>query len=254
MARVQACSMGISGMWRTPIGERSLRGCEWDLFCQGLSTLWDQIEVSLDEPELSSTGVSVFDRLQPATKLAMLALVGTALRDDDEPCPELTALTEGSFGAVYAVIRQEIEIEIDLGREDPAEESGEFSARVLVLAAFREANPDWENSLLELYDGDQSGEKMEPPSLPEPDSEDIEAWDDLLDQLMDRVLWGDRDFEGEDLILDVDPEVSRHLKGLLGIDEDYYTSVAPEPTDDQLASIRKTLRKLCGRQEPQKGI
>ena len=118
-------------MWRTPIGQRSLRGCEWDLFRQGLGMLRDQIEVSIDEPELCSTGVSVFDRLEPAAKLAMLALVGTALHDDSQPCPELTALTEGSFGAVYAMIRDVIEFEIEMGREDPEPESVEFSMRAL---------------------------------------------------------------------------------------------------------------------------
>jgi len=79
-------------MWRTKIGERTLRGREWDLFREGLSTLWDQIGDSVDVPEACATGVGVFDRLQPAAKLAILALVGTALRDENEPCPELAAL------------------------------------------------------------------------------------------------------------------------------------------------------------------
>ncbi|MFI5458517.1 MAG: hypothetical protein ACHRXM_24050 [Isosphaerales bacterium] len=240
-------------MWRTKIGERTLRGCEWDLFREGLASLCHQIEVARDAPELCTTGIGVFDRLQPAAKLAMLALVGTALRDENEPCPELTALTEGTFGAVYAAICQQIDIEIALGREDPPPEGHEFSMRALVLAAFRETNPDWENPLPEPDYGDEDDEKVEVPSLPEPNCEDMEEWDGLLDELMDRVLWDDRDFEAEELVLDVDPEVGRHLKKQLGIDADYYTSVAPEPTDEQLALIRKTLQSLCGRPETREG-
>jgi len=239
-------------MWRTKIGETTLQGCEWDLFREGLWMLWDRIEDSVDDPGLCATGVGVFDRLQPAAKLAMLALAGTALWDEKEPCPERTALTEGTFGAVYAVIRQEIEIEIDRGREDPPPESREVSMRALVLAAFRETNSDWEIPRPEPGCGDDD-EEAKARSLPEPDCEDIDAWDSLLDELVDRVLWDDRDFEEEELVLDVDPEVGRHLKRELGIDEDYYTSVAPEPTDEQLALVRKTLRSLCGRPEPREG-
>jgi len=119
--------------------------------------------------------------------------------------------------------------------------------QALVLAAFRETNPDWENRYPQPGDGDEDDEKVEAPSLPEPDCEDTEAWDDLLDELMDRVLWDDRDYEDEEFVLDMDPELGRLLKRQMGIDGDYYTSVAPEPTDEQLALIRKTLRSLCRR-------
>src|SRR4051794_14261888 len=129
-------------MWRTPIGERVLRGSEWDLFCEGLGLLRDQVETWLDDPDLCMTGVAIFDRLQPASQLAMLALVGQALHDEAEPCPDLTALTEGTLAAVYASIHQWIEIDIDFAREDPQPDADQSALRVLVLAAFREANPE----------------------------------------------------------------------------------------------------------------
>ena len=37
---------------------------------------------------------------------------------------------------------------------------------------------------------------------------------------------------------------------MMGIADDYYTDIAPDPTDEQLESIRRTLRSLCGRTEP----
>ncbi len=66
-------------MWSTSVGDRILRGAESELFRHGLCALWDDIENAGDAPELCETGVAVFDRLQPASKLAMIALVGRAL-------------------------------------------------------------------------------------------------------------------------------------------------------------------------------
>jgi hypothetical protein len=80
-------------MWRTPLGERILEGAEWALFREGLSVLWDSVEESFDDPELCFTDVQIFDRLEPAQKLAMLEAVGSALCNEDVPCPELTAIS-----------------------------------------------------------------------------------------------------------------------------------------------------------------
>jgi hypothetical protein len=215
-------------MWRTSIGERTLRGKEWDLFREGLSMLWDRITMSRRDPHLCMTGVGVFDDLQPASRLAMLALVGKALHDEAEPCPDLTALTEGTFAAVYAVIRDQIDVEIESGREDPSSYGDDSSLRALVLATFHEVSPEWHDS------------------LPSPDCEDVDHWTILLNVLMDRVLW-DRDFEDEELFLDTDPGVGDPLKKKLGIAGGYFTAIAPEPTGAQLASIRETLRRLCER-------
>jgi hypothetical protein len=224
-------------MWHTPLGERVLHGSERLLFRLGLRALRGQIEEAADAPDLCETGVAVFDRLQPASKLAMIATVGKALTDDDEPCPPLTGLTEGTFAAIYAAIRQEIAVEIDLGREGRQSEGEEFSMRPFVLAAVRETGAAWDDHPSDTESEDQD---LEPPALPQPDREDVGAWDDLLEELMDRVLWGDRDFEEEEFFLDKDPRESRLMKRLMGIDGDYFSAVAPEPTEDQLTTIRET--------------
>jgi hypothetical protein len=229
-------------MWHTPLGERTLRGSEWELFRQGLRALWDHIDDAEDEPLTYETGVAVFDRLLPVSKLAMIALVGKALSDENEPCPPLTTLTEGTFAAVYATIRQEIEVEIDLARGGTQPEGEEFSMRALVLAAIRETNPDWEKP-----DPEDVDQGFEPPSVPKPDCEDFGAWHDILEEMINRVLWGDRDFEEAEHFLDRDPRESQQLKQLMGIDEDYFSAIAPEPTDHQLKAIRKVLRQLCDR-------
>ena len=52
-------------------------------------------------------------------------------------------------------------------------------------------------------------------------------------------------------MLDVDPDLDHGLKTHLGIDEDCFTGVAPEPSAHEPTLIRETLRKLCGRSERQ---
>jgi hypothetical protein len=238
-------------MWRTPCGERALQSCEWQLFRAGLSLLWDQVEESMDDPELCLTGVRVFDRLEPASKLAMMALVGSALLDQHEACPNLTALNEGTFAAVYAFIRQWIDVEIDSAKEGPHSALDPGSMRNLVLAAYREAQSRWKEVGTYEGPGDEDDDEEEPPSLPGPDCEDCDRWADLLDELMDQVLWGDRDFEAEDMMLDVNPDLGQGLKTYLGIDDDYFTGVPPEPSVAELTEIRGSLRRLCGRPEVQ---
>jgi len=71
---------------------------------------------------------------------------------------------------------------------------------------------------------------------------DPDDWDLLLDCLEDRLLW-DRDWEMEDH-LDADPETGRRLKQELGIDEDYFVAVPPDPTDEECERLLGELREL----------
>jgi hypothetical protein len=52
-------------MWRTPLGERALKGAEWVVFREALGMLWDQVETGIEsgEPDLFETGIAAFDRL-----------------------------------------------------------------------------------------------------------------------------------------------------------------------------------------------
>jgi len=235
-------------MWRTSLGKRVLKGDEWELFREGLWAFWDRIEVTFDEPDSWPSGVAAFDRLSPVSKLTMLAWVGIALCDEKEPCPPLNALMESTIGAIYAVIRAEIDFEIEYARKDPGPDDERFLMRTCVLAATRETRPNCENPKLDpKSDGDQENT---PRSLPAPDSEDAEAWDDLVDDLMDRILGADCYYDVEDLFLDTDPRVSRQMKLHFHVDEDYFAAIAPDPTDKQLISIRRVLRRLCAKPEP----
>ena len=94
----------------------------------------------------------------------------------------------------------------------------------------------------EDYDND---EPWVPPSV---GSDHVDDWEFLIDYLADRILW-EADYEMTDVFLDADPSESEMRMGLMGIAEDYYTAIAPDPTDQQLEPIRRRLRWLCGRPE-----
>ena len=48
----------------------------------------------------------------------------------------------------------------------------------------------------------------------------------------------DADWEMGDLFMDESPEVARHLKEFLRIEDDYFTDIAPDPTDEQIWFVR----------------
>ena len=214
-------------MWWTSAGERVLRGAEWDLFREGLSCLWDEVEVAEEEDGPGTTGIAVFDELPKAERLALLATVAKGLTDEDEPCPVLTALTEGTVAAIFAHIRYHIEVEIELEEEAIASGSSwrgrSRPLRDMVLAA-----------------ADQVG--IERGSLhAESGGDALAEWSDLLDELRDRILWDDRDYHAGDTFLDLDPAVGNALKEQLGIEDDYYSAAPVDPTPAGLEEIRASL-------------
>jgi hypothetical protein len=107
-------------MWWTPDGDRALQGAEWDLFRAGLDLSWDWVEQSMDDPDLFFFEVEAFDNLQPSQRLALLALVGNALKDECQPHPELTAHTEATIAAIFSRITTEVALEIDMASANEA--------------------------------------------------------------------------------------------------------------------------------------
>jgi hypothetical protein len=253
-------------MWWTSHGERVLRGAEWELFREGLDTLWDWVESSFEDPEICDTGVEAFDRLQVGQKVALLALVGTALSDERTSKPDLTVNTEATVAAIFSRIATEVLLEIDRAR-DPKGLATPHSPekltlwRRLVLAAYREALVEEEAKAAayakasgrtkpdDLLDGEDDPDGPWPP--PEVTSEDADDWEFIVECLSNRILWCDGDHLAGDKYLDIDPAEARARMEMLGIAVNYYTDIAPDPTDEQLEPIRRTLRSLCGRPEPE---
>jgi hypothetical protein len=226
-------------MWYTERGDVVLKGAKWELFCEGLNTLWDWIETYYHGGEdLSQTGVEVFDALQPNQKLALLALVGKALKDESVPPPDLTAYTEGAVAAVFSCLLANLECEIDMsgGRKRKQVEPSFPSTRSLILAAFEATagREEWEGK------------------LPGPKSRDLDKWRLLLQCLEMRILW-DFDLPPQQL-MDAPSDQSQALMRELAIDPDYFVAPPPDPRDDELPAIRRTLRELTGRPEPKEPV
>jgi hypothetical protein len=171
-----------------------------------------------DNEGLWQFGAAPFDDLRPNQKLSLLARIGTALFRNEEPVPRLTAALEAAVGAVYEAIRVLVEMEIDQlpqWRESP-------SWRERVLAACRE------RGIEEVLDTE---------------SPDLDKWEVMVDSLADGVSW-DEDWRDDQSLLDVDPKIGRAVKELLRIDKDYYVAVPPDPTDEEMEGIWKTLHEL----------
>ncbi len=89
----------------------------------------------------------------------------------------------------------------------------------------------------------EPGEDDESFELPAETSTDLECWSLCVEQLADAILW-DRDFEMAEDFLDADPRVSRRRRQLLGIRDDYFTRVAPDPRPSELPELIDATRAL----------
>jgi hypothetical protein len=216
-------------MWRTSQGERVLKGAEWNLFREGLAGLRDTVEDDFAGDGESHSGHAAFDVLQPAQKLAMLALVGQALHDEAVRSPAHTAHNEATIAAVFD--------QISLGIVEEVTNQGSLP---IDGAQF------WRGLVREAWVG------IADPSMHSrlsPSCADIETWSTIVDLLSEQILW-DYDFAMGDRFLDSDPEESRAMMQELGIQPDYFTEIAPDPGDSELETAREILRKLTGRGQP----
>jgi hypothetical protein len=99
---------------------------------------------------------------------------------------------------------------------------------------------NWRRLTLAAYSSDGAMD-----DLPEEDCDDMSEWEFLVECLSDRVLW-DADYEGGDNFLDSSPELACEMRGIFGIDDEYFLDVPPDPRETQLPLIRDKLKQLCG--------
>jgi len=207
--------------WRTSRGKRVLPGTERELFLTAFGSLVDVIRAEIDGyGDPAKFGIPVFDSLAPWSKLAVLADIGSALTHKTKDCPKHTAVSEGAIAAVYSQMQVLIEIEIDI--ESDTDDEERFIFRKQVSSALEELCP-----------------KADRPGVT---SGDVREWFYALQSLSDRILW-DQDYLTADVFMDLDPDGTRDVLQMTGIDREYVTTIAPDPRESER---RLLLMRLCG--------
>ena len=75
-------------------------------------------------------------------------------------------------------------------------------------------------------------EQVSPDELPQETDDNKQIWAFWVECLAGCVLW-DNDYESQQT-LGLPPEESRRYRTLLGMEDDYYTDVLPDPPDEQV--------------------
>lgn len=215
-------------MWILNGDERVLTSDEWACFKIGLEALRDFIK---DDPEgqygFAMMGVQVFDQLTAPQKLSMLADTCEALTLPGVPAPRLTAVNEGTVAALLQSFWNQLVIELDT--------CDDFEDEAYPILECRRA-------LLRVFEHDEDPDTTS--MIPCEDESNSEEWHDLFTLFESRFL-EDTDYEMAAL-LDAPAEKSHEIKALMGIDDEYFVSVAPDPTELGMRKVEQKLAKLLG--------
>lgn len=253
-------------MWQTSTGNRTLQGAEARLVADAIDVMIDDLDeyfVVPDSPPPWQFGISVFDNLSPSQQLAVLHAVATHLLvETEEPLP-LSATNEGAVGAIFEEIRDQIIMEIETSRSEIVESHSVADDMAADAAAFRRASdfarmtPSWRQRVLDAFAATQQGddgdgdewldEWEEDDLLPRSAFDrDITRWEMLIESLADAILW-DRDYEMAESFLDAAPDLARQRRELLGIDDEYYIAIAPDPPAHEIPRLLGWTRSIVRR-------
>ncbi|MEM6688343.1 MAG: hypothetical protein AAF664_02880 [Planctomycetota bacterium] len=236
-------------VWHTSQGDRTLDGAEAILVASAIDTMIDALMVHVDEddtvnariPECES-GIAIFDRLNACQRIGLLhQLANYLLTQTSRPLP-LSAVVEAGVAAIYVEIRDQLAIEVDLCDELPPGQRDHW--RRMVQEAYDEKFSDaFVDDVAICKDARDREIDDEPFVRPAIHQRDINEWETVVDILASAVLW-DRDFELSDWFLDQDPGLSSHRRDLLGIDQDYFIGVTPDPKPGEYFQLILRTREI----------
>lgn len=226
-----------------------------------VDTMIDELSMGLDETGEEDpnwewqSGVALFDSLTAAQRIALLHGVAEQLLTDTALAQDPSAAAEATVAAVYNEVRDQVAIEIDLFPEShegpprvitPLGPKPRRAWRKLVLAAHEEVRhlawvDEGDPEPAEVGTGEE--EWTEGLVVPAADCLELDRWEEVIDYLADSILW-DRDFELAESFLDVDPGLSQQRRRLLGIGDDYFTQVAPDPLPLEILELVAQTRAL----------
>lgn len=218
-------------MWRTSQGNRILVGREARLFRASLGFLLDTIKQDGDDaPDPWRFGVDVFDDLAYGQKLAILAEVATGLLLPSTGTPRLNAVNEAAVAAIYENLNQCVQFELDSFTPN-----GDGEVRTY-----------WRQMILDAFQHyEKPGSRPEDEPLPPADCEDDKEWELLVEVLLDTIVHDD-DWNMQEQFLDMPAEIGDRVKRDMAIDPEYFRSVAPDPTPEEIELLENVLHALAG--------
>jgi hypothetical protein len=226
--------------WQTPDGDRYLTGHEATLVRETLACVVDHIseDIRFAEPDRWEFGVVLFDELTPSQQAMLIKDIAEHLLTRTNKTLELTATNEAAVYAIFQTLAVQIEVEVDTEDDKPANDSWRCFWRRLTLDAYRECFSDAHSDSFD--DDDPEDPWMTPQSEQSPN---LSQWQSLTECLADRILW-DRDFEMAGSFLDEEPAKAAVLKQMMGIETDYYSSIAPDATANKVDDLLREVRQI----------
>ena len=238
-------------MWHTSRGDRTLVGDEAALVGRAIDEMVSALLVRIhddfeEEASDCATGIVIYDSCTPSQRIAQLHQVASFLLcETPEPLP-LNALTDATVAALFVEVRDQVAIEIRLGKQPLNDSSGCRSEptkhpapppkktwRAMVLSAHLSCF----DRRYDLLEGDDDL------AVPDENCEQLSVWEMLINELSELILW-DRDFELAESFLDLDPGVSKHRRRLLGIDDHYFCAVPSDPNTDHAFDLAEKAYRI----------
>lgn len=221
-------------MWNTAIGKRILVGAERRLIMNAAWGLTDSISTEATFNDNVQFGIVLFDRLTWQQQMLMLEKVLTPLLEPSIPAPQSTALFDATVAAIYAQLRTELIIELDMAELDKYDSfvGRNFDVRQEILDA-----------LFEPVDTDEPVEEPPDEGWPSVDCDDIDEWDLAIECLRGRML-ADEDWQMDAITMDLPPVKSSRLKKALGIQTAYFIDIPPDGSDEEAEAARLRIVEL----------
>ncbi len=215
-------------MWMMTNDERTVTPQEWKCLKLGLILMQERLTMAKQYGDAyGMSGIAAFDDLTIPQRMALLANICMSLLDPAIPAPPRSSVQDGALAALLFAFWNQIEMELDLSDDD--------------AYPFLESR----RALLDTLDATTHPFPNETPSaeyLPDLLETDSEIWFGAFSSFEARFI-DDVDYL-LDAVSDLPSERADDIKEELGLASDYFVTIAPEPSDRELITVRQVFARL----------
>ena len=231
--------------WMATFGEVTLDGFEAGFYLaiiqRAAAYLWDIVRDIEDEDPMGGviTGEHLFDRAPVKDKIACIHEVLTALLDPSAPAPQVTSTLEAAAYFPFALLLQDIQVEIDNEKMEifnDDEEDLKYHFRKLTWEALEklELPRMIEVDLAEGFDGQLFTDGCH--------STDFSDWQEIL-EILEMRFFDDNDW----ILTSQHPQLLDGMeKGLaydVGIDRGYFNNRLPKVSEEGAEALYKQIQQ-----------